>query len=157
MNIVFSEEGVSDLRHDSKIKELSEAHHKEIPIMKTDLDLDYDKYYLIEKLDKLRIYTVRLEDTYELAGYSIFVLNEHILFKSKVTASQNALYIDPKYRGMHIGRGLLEYSERCLIEDEVDAIMQHVPEVNNFSGLVESLGYNKLETVYIKELTNGGY
>lgn len=149
MELSFREEDATDLLEDVKIH--ANNHHKEIPIINAPLELDEEKYKDLEKIYATRCYTVRDDKDY-LIGYVVFILDFHLLFKGKLFASQNALYIDPIYRKHGIGKGLLEYAENALKELNVVAIRHYVPEVNDFSGLIKNMGYNKLETVYMKEL-----
>ncbi|TFH47153.1 MAG: GNAT family N-acetyltransferase [Lysobacterales bacterium] len=127
------------------------AHYEEIAKFKDiPLDIDIDAYLRIEKIGRLRVFTVR--DDGVLIGYAIFTVGPHPHYNGHIHAMQDILYLKPEYRKGRIGQRLISFSDEKLEREGVDVVFQHVKVYADFGGLLEMLGYEKMDTIWAKRL-----
>lgn len=135
----------------SDILPLLARHHLEISEFKDiPLDPDFSRYFFLEKTNGIRIYTARTDER-ELAGYAIFYLNTHIHYRSALYASQDLLFIHPKFRGF--GLSFLLWVDEQLKEEGAQLIYQTVTSRFDFSPLLKRIGYQESETIYIRKFS----
>lgn len=128
------------------------AHFADIP-----LDVDLERYRELELLDILRIYTARLDrgpaDPLTLIGYAVFIVSLNPHYKSSLQAVQDVLYVDPEQRKGATGIGLVNFAERELRAEGVQAVYHHVKVKHPTLGvLLERKGYQAIETIWVKRL-----
>jgi hypothetical protein len=126
------------------------GHYKDIPI-----DMQWEKYALIEQMGKLRCYTIRapLNEEFKetiLQGYAFFIVDHHLHYKHTVVASQDILYVRKPYRG--IGKMFLSWCDDQLKAESVNTVTQHIKPWFDWSPMAEKLGYEKAETIYTRRL-----
>lgn len=124
------------------------AHFKDIP-----LDPAWDDYLTLDKLGMLRVYTARLNAS--LIGYCIFIVRRNPLYKTSLQASQDILFIDPAHRNQGFGRSFIDWCDSMLKLEGVQVSYQHVKEAHNFGPLLESLGYELVDLIYLRRLDHG--
>ena len=124
------------------------AKYKDIP-----LEVDLETYARIEAAGGLRCYSAR--DAGRLVGYVIFFVKNHPHYASTLFASQDVLYLDPDYRKGMTGLRLIRFADRQLEAEGVQVVTQHVKTYADFGPLLERLGYEKVETVYMRRLGAG--
>lgn len=137
----------------SEIGVLLRAHYDEIALHKDVIKLavDWGRYEYLEQENALRVYTAR--DDGRLIGYSAFFLVWHPHYKNNLFAQNDVLYLSPEYRnGTTAGIRLIKYSEEQLLADRVDKIMWHVKTANDWSAILERLGYQFEERIMGKVL-----
>lgn len=124
-------------------------HHQEISRFK-DLKLkpDFQKYVQYDNAGFLRIFTAR--DDGELIGYLLVYVRESLHFQTK-EAVQDALFITPKKRGF--GVNFLKWCEAQLRLEGIEFLYQHVNVHHDFSPILIRMGYEHLDSVYVKRLT----
>lgn len=124
------------------------AHFKDIP-----LDPDYEAYKKIEAAGFLRCYTARWESgpVSHMVGYAVYFLRYHPHYKSSLQASQDILYIDPKYRG-GTGARFINWCDDQLRAEHVQVVYHHVKAAHNFGPLLERFGYELQDLIYGKRL-----
>lgn len=143
----FKEEKFNDF-----IKEaipLMLANNHEIDLFKEKLDLDFQAYYDLEKAGSTIAFTARTDEG-KLIGYCIFLLYSHLHHRTKLVASQDVIYVDPAYRTC--GLKLLRYTETELKALGVNYILQSAPKISRLGKVLERLGYEELETLYIRRV-----
>lgn len=128
-------------------RQLFKQNNEEIDFFETKVDLDTQAYRNLDIANMLRIYTVR--DNGELIGYSSHVIRPH-LQHDFLQAVQDALYIRKDKRGH--GVAFIKWCEEQLRGDGVRILFQTIPEINDWSLILDRLNYNKVETVYMKDL-----
>lgn len=131
---------------------LIQAHYEEITA-NPDIPLvpDVDRYHDLENAGKLRVYTAR--DNGVLIGYAIVVVAYGLHYMTSLQATQDVVYLDPKYRGKSIGYRFLVYVDEELRREKVQVVYQHSklshPELGR---VLERIGYTAVETVYQRRL-----
>ena len=123
-------------------------HHQEIDLFGKDLDICAELYQSCWEEGTLKVYTIREDE--KLIGYCAFFLFLHPHHKTSLQAKQDVLFIDKARRGR--GIPFLRYCEDELKKSGVDTIHQCVPQLNDWSLLLERMGYHKLETIYTRKL-----
>jgi GNAT superfamily N-acetyltransferase len=118
------------------------THFKDVP-----LDPDYTAYARAEQAGKLRIFTVR--DDGVLIGYGIFFIG-NLHYKSTPIATQDILFIHPKYRGR--GGRLIRYCDEQLQADGIRIVMHHIKVAHNWSALLERFGYEEVDRIYARRI-----
>ena len=148
----FATEKVSALW--DEIRPLTAAHHAETSFYK-DLPLapDKDRYLMMEERGFLRCYTARDADTKRLVGYSIVIVavNAHHA-TSPPMASGDILFLDPEYRGVGLGRMLVNYGDDQLKAEGVEIVFHHGKHQGNFINTLVRCGYQPCELLYTKRL-----
>jgi hypothetical protein len=126
------------------------GHYKDIPI-----DMQWDKYATLEKLNKLRCFTIRspLNEEFKesvLNGYAFFLVDHHLHYKNTLVGSQDILYVRKPYRG--IGKSFLFWCDKQLKDEGVITVTHHAKPWFNYGNLFEKLGYEKAETIWARRL-----
>jgi GNAT superfamily N-acetyltransferase len=135
-----------------EIRPLLEQHYQEIASFKEaiPLDPDYDRYQDLELAGALVIIAARREG--RLVGYSIFFLAPHPHYKSTIFAGNDIVFLRPEERSGGLGVRLIRESERIVRELGAKQISWHIKPVNDFSPLLERLGYARHEIIMAKLL-----
>ena len=118
------------------------AHFDDIP-----LDPDFDAYLMAHRMGKVRLFTVR--DYGELVGYALFFLG-NMQHKAVNTATQNLVFIHPSYRMGMVGYRFIKYFDEQLADEGVSIVYQTVKPAVDYSPLLERLGYEAVETTYVR-------
>jgi GNAT superfamily N-acetyltransferase len=146
----FSQEILSS-KLASEMQPLLEKHWREVSAnLDIELDVDWDKYFLIQRQGGLRIYTVREEFLGTLLGYAVYFVGPNPHYKQSLQAVQDVLFVDPKHRGM--GGALIAFGDKRLKRAGVQAVYHHVKCKHNFGPLLERQGYGMVEYIYMKRL-----
>ena len=136
------------------IKPLLELHYQEIASFKEDvpLDPDFEKYRQMEELGRLLIIAARAEGA--LVGYSIFFLIPHMHYKSTLCAMNDIVFLRHDLRHGGAGIRLFKESERIVREHGAKFLSWHIKPINDFSRVLERLGYAHHEIIMAKILEN---
>ncbi len=121
------------------------AKYKDVP-----LDIDVTVYKVLEELGKLRVFTARDDDL--LVGYAIYTVSPHPHYKGTIHAIQDILYLTPSYRKGRLGMKLISYADDRLQKEGAQVVTQHVKVYADFGGILELLGYEKMEHIWVKRL-----
>ncbi len=124
------------------------AHYQDIP-----LDPDIAAYEAVEEQAMLRCYTAREDD--KLIGYAVFFVRRGMHYRGSLQAIQDVLFLLPEYRHGSIGVALIQYSERQLAAEGVQAVYHHCKTTNQVGRLLVRLGYELIDEVYGKRLDKG--
>lgn len=146
--ISFQEERLSECLDEAK--PLLVQHWEEIARNKEKIPLspDYDRYFLLERAQKLCVCTAR--DDSKLVGYATYVYDRQINYPV-LWAEANVLYLDPQSRRPRAAHRLLEFAEESLKRRGVRVMHSGVKNEHPALGRVlEALGHKPIETVYAK-------
>jgi L-amino acid N-acyltransferase YncA len=126
------------------------AHYEEIAWNKDKIQLDPDleRYKMLERQGKLKIYTLR-NDEGRLVGYAAWLVLAHLHYKSTLCAANDVIYVAPAARGI-AGTRLLKFSEAELRKLGVQVLGLHIKTVLNWGPLAECLKYERTESNYHK-------
>ena len=138
---------------------LINAHYQEIALNKgkIELDPDWDRYHSLEQAGLFRLFTARTvlakgEPYDTLVGYfGVFVM-PHMHYKGHEFATNDVIYITPKYRKGFAGIRLIRFAERCLKEDGVSVLQINTKAHQSFAPVLERMGYQLNDLVYGKLL-----
>lgn len=129
------------------------AHHAETASkFYGPLDPDLDMYQRCDRMELLKIFTVRQAD--ELRGYQIFVVKENLHSKKQIVATQDILYLSPEARTGLTGYKFIKWCTDQLQADGVHIVHQVIPARGNIRILLERLGY-QLEDVNYSKILQG--
>lgn len=126
------------------------GHYDDIPI-----DMQWDKYSMLQELGKIRCFTIRefINEEFNetiLQGYAIFFVDKHLHYKHTLTATQDILYVRKPFRG--IGKSFLAWCDAQLKSEGVVTVTHHAKPWFNYGELFEKLGYEKAETIWARRL-----
>ena len=125
------------------------AHYKDIK-----LDVDWDRYLMIQDKGLLRIITAR--DDEQLIGYVSWYLAWNPHYSQSLQASQDVLYLHPDHRKGRTGIRLIKFCEDVLRNEGVQVIYQHAKIDHPVLGkLLTLMGYKPVDTIYARRLDNG--
>lgn len=131
-----------------KIKELAENHHEEVKDFPVNLAMDWSTYEEWETAKSLVAFTAHHEET--LIGYASMFIFENHHYNNQLEATQDAIYIAPKFRGC--GPGFISFIDQELQARGVKASHQHVKINHDWSKTLIKVGYQPTETTYTKKL-----
>lgn len=133
------------------IKPLIELHYDEISRYK-DIKLDpaWHRYDQAEKAGLLRVFTARDDNTNELIGYAIFIINYNMHYQKSLQALQDILFIRPDRRGS--GARFILWCDNELKKEGIQVVYHHVKKAHNFGALLERMGYECVDLIYAKRL-----
>ncbi len=112
------------------------------------LDVNHDFYINLERAKILHIITGRNEKK-ELIAYWIGILAPNIFYQQYLTASALGMWVRPDYRGFTVYR-FAKFLDQYFDSLNAKSIVQHARLNNRFGGILEKLGYHKVEEVYKK-------
>lgn len=135
-----------------EIRPLLELHYEEIASFKEaiPLDPDYARYEQMDAAGRLFIIAARRDGV--LVGYSIFFVGPHLHYNSTVFAANDIVFLHPSERQGGLGVRLFKESERLVRERGARMISWHIKPINDFSPLLERLGYVHHEIIMAKLL-----
>ena len=128
--------------------QLLQDHKDEVDLFSLDLDPDLDSYRQSFKDGTFFLLQMRSES--KLVGYAGFFIYTSLHHKTSLHAKQDILFIRKDYRGH--GVKFIRYCDIVLKQIGVNVVLQCVPTSNDWSPILDRIGYTKIETVYTKEL-----
>jgi len=135
-----------------EFKPMLVKHWEEIAINKDTIKLnpDYDKYYALEDLGMLKVFTAR--DEGKPVGYILFLVDSNMHYQDTIWAKMDIFYVNPEHRNARVAVRLIKFAEDCLKQDGVDVIMIGTKSHKPFDRLLEFLGYSEVEKYYGKKV-----
>jgi hypothetical protein len=131
-------------------KPLLQEHWQEVSTFKDiALNPDYERYLILEKAGNLRAYAAR-EDDGRLFGYAVFFIFNHIHYKQAVFAQQDIIFISKEHRIM--GAFFIKFCDEQLRKENITCVTHHVKADFNFGKVLERIGYQLQDLVYIRRL-----
>lgn len=113
-------------------------------------DFEWPFYLDAETAGFMRLYVAReAEKMVGAALYTVATMPHHRSFK---LAECDSISVDMDYRGLSIGRTLYQFAESNLIAEGVDYITHRSRLVYDTKPMFESLGFDKIETVFMKKV-----
>lgn len=151
-SVIYNVEVLTDGLID-EITPILEKHRLELSKYK-DMQLkpDWNKYYILQDIDRLRLYIARDSETNEILGYTCFFLDNNPHYCDFLYAHQDVFYVVQNKRGSRIAYNLIKMSEEELKKDGVSVIVHHTKLINRFGEMLAKLGYGKAEIMYHKRL-----
>jgi L-amino acid N-acyltransferase YncA len=129
-----------------------EAHRQELTAFKDiPLKVDKDKYVALNAAGAYHAYIAR-SDSGDIVGYVGYMISPNLHYADYTYAMQDVFYVDPSRRGVMIGLQLLRYADDELKKLGVSVVTQHSKLAHDFKPLMDRLGYNAVETIYMKRI-----
>lgn len=129
-------------------QELTVLHHAEVSVIEVErFAPDRERYFQLDNGGIMRTFTARIDG--RLVGYAIFLVVPHLHYGAMSWAAQDVLFVHPQHRG-RMSVDFIRWMDRELELEGVECIHRHVTEKRDYSGLLESEGYVKIETGYMK-------
>lgn len=145
--IAFNEEKLDDSLI-VEIETLLAAQMEEVGTKGCRLDVDWNKYLMLNEAGVLRVYAMRV--VHKLVGYSSFVIDNHLHHRHLVAAQNDSIYIMPEYRKS--SSEFIDFCDARLAEEGVNDITISVKPVRDFSAMLLKKGYEQEETVFLKRI-----
>lgn len=123
----------------------SENNQDEIP-----LDVDYEKYAALSKMNMLHLVTAR--DDGVVVGYIWFLVHSHLHHKTCLSALSDTIYLHPEYRKGFAGINLIKCALKGLKARDVRLVCMSVKLHSDFGHVLEHLGFAPVERLYTKVL-----
>lgn len=106
---------------------------------------------------RLLFFTVRESETKRLVGYATIILSTDNQREGDYCAHQDAVFINKPYRRGFAGVRLFKYIERECAARGVNRIYQSVTPANDFSPILERIGYTESTKIYAKYIGGHGH
>lgn len=129
---------------------LAKNHAETGALQSGEFQPDGERFMAMDQAEVARLYTARNQDG-ELVGYAVFFVIKHMHYGSTQWALQDVLYFLPEYRGISSVR-FLKWTDQELRSLGVDVICRHVSEKRDYSRTLKRLGYQPVETAYMRRL-----
>ena len=146
-----------------EIKPLLERHWDEVTFYRDiPLDPDWAKYESIDRAGKLHVFTARLDEA--LIGYCVAMVSWGAHYKTCLVVDEDLLFLAPDHRKGRLGVGLIQYVDeyfRSWLPTMPNCQLiarRHVkvrPDLD-YGKLLEHLGYECMERIYVKRLDVSG-
>jgi GNAT superfamily N-acetyltransferase len=123
------------------------AHFKDIP-----LSPNWPLYVGADQRGNLRIFTARIDG--ELVGYSVHFVGPGVHYSTSLQAQEDLVFVTPEHRKGRVGAGLIQFADSHLAAEGCQTCSRHVktaPELD-FGPLLERLGYEPVDRIFIKRL-----
>ena len=147
--LVFKRESFSSIQEElpplirEHAKELSPHKGKHEPILAK-------AYNLLEWDGHLVVVTAR--DEGKLVGYCAFILAPSLHYRGVLNAEIDCFFLQKKYRKGLAGIRLLKSGEEACKESGATHIVQKCKVSQDLSPILERMGYQKIEYVFLKEV-----
>lgn len=132
---------------------LIEEHWEEVATKTSGrtLKVDWDSFFLFEKLNKLITIVAREDD--EVIGYAVFIVMNQLHAVDSMAAHNDALFIKKSHRKGKAGFKLIQESEKILgtLFPNI-LLLWHVKPALDFSPLLKRLGYSEIDVIYGKNV-----
>jgi len=151
--IRVARETLSQIRASGELEALLRAHYEEIALYRdrVSLEPDWETYELLEERGRLVCLTGR--DDGVLIGYAAFFVFPHPHYRSHIVATNDVIFVRRDQRkGSTAGLRLIRESERVLAEVGAHRVVWHVKPKNDWSAILERLGYHQEEIMMGKLL-----
>lgn len=162
--ITYQVEEIYEVR--AEIEPMLVAHYAEIATDKSlkPLDIDWDAYYEIQDLGRLRILTARDKPEYamepqtpyqgrgSLVGYFVSFIMPNLHYSSTKIAMNDIFYVDPAWRKGSIGYRLIKEAAADLKKLNCDILTIHMKVTHPFRNLLIRQGFTLTEENWDKVL-----
>lgn len=151
MTLHFSMEPLSVMR--PEMEPLMKTHWQEVCHDQQffQLDPNWEAFQHLEDNGMLISLAARTS-TDELAGYVVYVLSPMLHYRQRRVAHEDAHYLLPVYRRGWTAVKMFRCAEECLRQAGVHVTIVHTKAGLDRGPVFQRLGYEKLETLYIKRL-----
>tara|TARA_R110001606_G_scaffold88029_1_gene198177 strand:- start:131 stop:574 length:444 start_codon:yes stop_codon:yes gene_type:complete len=114
------------------------------------LNINWEGYFELEDLGRLKFFTARKEEL--LIGYFVVIVMMPLTAKGDLMGVYDAVYVHKDYRKSTVGKRLFKYVETCMKEDGVYRVLASSSNKNPIGNFLTRMGYNEVETKYEKVL-----
>lgn len=121
------------------------AHFKDIT-----LDPDVEAYNAAEAVGFYHVFTARADG--ELIGYVAYFVRPNMHYRNSVQAMEDVLFVLPEHRNATVGLRLLKFALDELAAQGVQAVMHHTKAAHSIAPLLERLGFELVDMIYVKRL-----
>ncbi len=148
MDIIFKEEYLKDILED--LKPMLKLHWEELANNKDIRPLDpaYDTYLILNDIEMLRFFTVRVDD--KLIGYSSWMVTNNLHYKTWKYAVCDVYYLNPEYRKTGISLDFFFKIEDWLKSLGVKSITVQDKINHSHAKFFDKLGFKAIEQNYEK-------
>jgi len=129
-----------------------EKHAQEVDLYQESVKLspDLPTYEVMNHTGMLHIYTARVEDTKELVGYVVTLVNKHPHYNEDTYAVNDLFYVHPDHRHQGVAEALLSGLEDIMRGIGVSVMTLHMKEHMKFESLMDHLEWDRAEIMYSK-------
>jgi hypothetical protein len=114
-----------------------------------DLDPESSDYFAMEEAGQAKVLTARVGGS--LVGYSLMILRNHPHHRKVMVSFQDVLYMHPAHRGFGAVR-FIRWTDEFMKALGAEVMTRSVSVKKDYSRTLERLGYEKVETSYMRRL-----
>jgi GNAT superfamily N-acetyltransferase len=130
---------------------LLEAHYREIAHY-PDIPLVIDRAMYLQAAAQGMVRVFLFFDGPDLQGYAVFFVKTNMHYATSRQATQDILYLAPKYRGQLLGARFIDWCDAQLRKAGVQVVYQHVKTAHDFGPTLDRLGYERVEAIWARRL-----
>lgn len=147
MTVTFKRETLDEWLADARF--VLEDHLRDSgETLESSLNVNHDFYIDLDRRGALYILTGRNEKR-ELVAYWIGMRVPNILYQHFNTVYSMGYWVRPDFRGFTVYR-FTKFIDQYFEDAQVKNIVQNARTINRMAGILEKLGYRKVEEVYTK-------
>ena len=137
-----------------EIQPLIKEHYEAIALHKDVIKLnpDWKQYAKMDAVNALRVYTARSGG--DLVGYFVVVVSKSLHYQDHLFATNDIIYLSPKYRKGTAGIRLIKYAEEQVKAEGITLLVINTKAHAPFDAILERQGFELTERVYSKCLRN---
>lgn len=112
------------------------------------LDPDWASYRALESVGQFFLMVCRIDG--KMVGYHLCFVRPHLHYRQSLSAITDVFFLHPDHRATGIGKRLFQESEKALKRRGVQKIFLGCKIAKDLTPLFEKLGYQKIEYVFAK-------
>lgn len=140
---------VKDIFEDKDFELLSKLYSNESKVVKTEVNVNFEKYIQLEDIGALECFAT-YNEMGDMVGFLVLVKNQS-LHLSSFSYIVESYFIMKQYRGYGTGKILLSVAEEYAKDNGAIAILITAPKDSRLSIVANSFGYCEQYRVYMKE------
>ncbi len=135
---------------EQEVAPLAELEWEESGHPEHTLVIDWDSYFALEEMGRLKFFTARKDGL--LVGYFVVIITSPFTTKGELVGSYEAVYVHKDHRKSMVARRLFKFVEECMKEDGIYRVIASSSALNPIGKFLDRMGYGEVETKYEKVL-----
>lgn len=149
MKTVVKKISVKEIFDDKNFELLSQLYSNESKVVKTEVNVSFEKYIQLEKIGILECFAT-YNDIGDMIAFLVLVKNQSLHLNS-FSYIVESYFVMKQYRGYGTGKILLGVAEEYAKGQGAIAVLITAPKDSRLSIVANSFGYSEQYRVYMKE------
>lgn len=116
-------------------------------------NIDYKRYMEAQAKGEFMLVVAR-DSNKDVIGYVALFIQPHPHYAHILVASDDAHYLVPRFRGLRLGKAMIEYAYKEAAARGAKIFVGRVKAASNHGKIYEEMEFELQDLVYVKDLTN---